>query len=337
VSEPTDKDLPDEQQLDEYLRGGSAVSRQYRQLRSADVPTELDRLVLRQAEDAVKTRPAKSHAWRRWSGPLALAASAVLVISIVMESGVRDEVRLSVPASAPVETQAAFKRPAQTVDETSDQPSEQKTAESSAADAAGAAVVPIVPVEPTELALPKVAAPAPFAPQFTDDPPPAPPAVAAPKLERVPSADLRRGESEQSISQSAAVDPAPATMPAPAPVPAAEAPERDDSEVAVTSARARSLGDEEANRGVTGSMRFEHRRVARPRSTVAAPGETLSSAAEQTDEPRSYTDPEQWLRDIRELRKEKKHEEADREWLRFRLVFPNYAVAEDDLVRGTVR
>ncbi len=58
MTESTDKPLPDdEQQLDEYLKGDSSVSRQYRQLHSAEVPAELDRLVLRQAEDAVKDRP----------------------------------------------------------------------------------------------------------------------------------------------------------------------------------------------------------------------------------------------------------------------------------------
>jgi hypothetical protein len=57
----------------------------------------------------------------------------------------------------------------------------------------------------------------------------------------------------------------------------------------------------------------------------------------QQSEPRNYSDPEQWLRDIRQLRKENKHEEADREWLRFRYVFPNYEVANTDPARGAAR
>ena len=46
-----------------------------------------------------------------------------------------------------------------------------------------------------------------------------------------------------------------------------------------------------------------------------------------------YSDPEAWLKDIRELRKANKQDEADREWRRFRVVFPNYEVAETDIAR----
>ena len=107
-----DETLADEQQLDEYLKGDSGVSRHYRQLPGTEVPAELDRLVLRQAEDAVKRRHAQGRpAWVRWTAPLAVAASAVLVLSIVIETGVRDEtVTLQAPQpAAPVARERAKK------------------------------------------------------------------------------------------------------------------------------------------------------------------------------------------------------------------------------------
>lgn len=296
------------------------MSRQYRQLPSADVPAELDRLVLRRAQEAVKARPAKSRAWVRWSGPLALAASAVLVISIVLESGVHKEAAVSgVPASAPVETQI--------LRETAEQPVESRAAE------------------------PRAPEPAPIQPQFAPAPaeeparssdralarkriqPAAPPPAAAAQLDspapamkaETPSSDLEGREGAEAAREYL-----------PSVITTAQQREEDMSveEVAVTSMRRPSIGNQEAARAIQGSLRGEQNRVAGPRNSVAAPAQPLGDADEQTDEPRSYSDPEQWLRDIRELRKDEKHDEADREWRRFRSEFPNYAVDENDPARG---
>jgi hypothetical protein len=297
-----DKDLPDEQQLDEYLRGGSAVSQQYRQLRSTDVPTELDRLVLRQAQDAVKERPAKSRAWMRWAGPLALAASTVLVVSIVIESGVHQETYLPVPASAPADPPP--KQEAPQVSET-----QEKAVAGSADDAS---VVRIVPLEserlydappPPAAIMPEAPAPAPFQPA-------APPA-AAPAVDQVPAGVARREEVQVRAR-------ARANTPADEP------------------ARLSSQAHEEDRRleeiVMTAQKRREQpKQTAGPRNTVAAP--VADDLASDVDELRHYSDPEQWLRDIRQLRKEDKHEEADREWRRFRDVFPDYQVADTDLAR----
>ena len=77
--------------------------------------------------------------------------------------------------------------------------------------------------------------------------------------------------------------------------------------------------------------REQPKQTAGPRNTVAAPvADDLASAAEEL---RHYSDPEEWLRDIRQLRKKDQHEEADREWRRFRDVFPDYQVADTDLAR----
>jgi hypothetical protein len=315
----SDKDLPDEQQLDEYLRGGSAVSRQYRQLPSADVPAELDRLVLRQAQQAAKARPAKSPAWKRWSGPLALAASAVLVVSIVIESGVHDDAYLTVPASAPAEV--AMKQ--ELAEEPAAVSAEKRAVESDEAQDA-ASVVHVVPVQPpvAEIMMP------------------APPAAS---ISEAPAAFQDR-----SLAIQPAV-PAPAPMPAPARAAAPRVNAAPIEEVQVQAYRRREViqdspssistardADEELQQVVvTGIKRPEQKQTAGPRNTVVAPSADArrNSAEQEADESRDYSDPEQWLRDIRELRKQNKHEEADREWRRFRYVFPNYEVAEDDIAR----
>jgi hypothetical protein len=334
-----DKDLPDEQQLDEYLRGGSAVSQQYRQLPSADVPAEVDRLVLRQAQEAVKARPAKSRTWARWTGPLALAASAVLVVSIVIESGVHKETYLAAPASAPAEMTV--------MQEAAEQPAAGNAAEERALDAdeaqdkpavrnaRDASVVHILPVQPATMAdlqvdeVPPPAVSFPPVPLHGDMRPVAPPlASAAPQFTSpAPDAPVHEAPAELARAERANAIPqggARTSAPAPAPVSArAQAREADASVEEVV---------------MTGARRREKKQTVGPRNTIAAPAaDSGSSAVEQEDETRNYTEPEQWLSDIRQLRKENKHEAADREWRRFRQVFPNYAVAEADPARGGIR
>lgn len=88
--------------LDEHLRGGSAVSQRYRELDHAEVPAELDQRVLATARAAVgQSGKAGSFRWKRWSAPVALAASAVLAVTVVIENGLKNEVVLTTPASAP--------------------------------------------------------------------------------------------------------------------------------------------------------------------------------------------------------------------------------------------
>jgi hypothetical protein len=75
--------MPDEplpRDLDAYLRGDSAVSRQYRQESSPMPPHALDRLVLDAAQQAHRARvPLKSPRL----APLAFAASALLSLALV--------------------------------------------------------------------------------------------------------------------------------------------------------------------------------------------------------------------------------------------------------------
>jgi hypothetical protein len=71
--------VPDE--LDDYLRGDSALSQQYRREPAATPPRELDRLVLGQAFSSAKSKaPLRSPSL----APLAFAASVLLSVALVL-------------------------------------------------------------------------------------------------------------------------------------------------------------------------------------------------------------------------------------------------------------
>lgn len=297
---PLDKQLPDGE-LDEYLQGDSSVSRQYRQLHSAEVPAELDRVVLRQAHDAVKVAPAKSRTWTRWSGPLALAASAVLVVSIVVETGMQDEVTLTAekataPAAPQMEPQVEAKRQSRA--------EESEAVENDAADS-GASEAPRLPqsapAEPAAVArdraVPQDSA---RSPVYVTTPEPSPPEAMI--MESASPAE----QAEEALPQVArerrnAEAPPPVAAPSSAPRSEANAQKAaaDTQEIIVT-------GNAAASRAISAPMA-------------------------------QYADPERWLQDIRQLRKDNKQEQADREWRRFREAFPDHPVSETDAAREVVR
>ncbi len=96
----------DDKAFEEYLKRGSPVSQHYQALDADEVPSELDRAILGRAEEAVRAEGvAKHRRWRRWSVPVALAASTVLAVSIVLESGQHEQALTRAP-TYPVTTQA---------------------------------------------------------------------------------------------------------------------------------------------------------------------------------------------------------------------------------------
>ena len=311
MNESSDKDLADEQQLDQYLQGGSNVSQQYRQLHSAEVPAELDRLVLRQAEDAVKVRPAKSRTWMRWTAPLALAASAVLVVSIVIESGMRDEVMLtSERATAPVApapVQAKRKSEAAPSEPSRFEEVQGNAAEDVTAAPAEAPVLVVPLIEPSAMPAPEMVFEA-EASIAQDVAAPAPPAQAL-------SAESRDAAAPQAVARNA---PPPAVL-------NEAAPDDELSQVVVTGSR--SPEAEIAARV----------RRAGPRDSISPAQPSFSPPEAELKSPVPYTDPEAWLKDIRRLRAANKQVEADAEWQRFRQAFPNHPVTEEDAARGTRR
>ena len=312
-----DKALADEQQLDQYLKGDSSVSRQYRQLHSAEVPTELDRLVLRQAEDAVESRPVQSRpAWVRWTAPLAVAASAVLVLSIVIETGVRDETvsGLSVPQSP---MQAKQREDAESKTEATSVPE-------AAAPVSGLAAPAEVPAEPAsderlaDYSQPRqVAAPPP------------------PKLEMPAPESLRRRESANEAPQpSAETVTEKRSPPPPVAAPAAPAimPARSVSRAAQDAARVLNASSLEEATQVQGAAAADEAQREEDRSAAQMAYSRQITTATPAP-PHADIDPEKWLENIRQLRKENKQEQADLEWRRFRAAFPDYEVAETDAAR----
>lgn len=306
MTEPTDKPLLDDQQLDEYLKGDSSVSRQYRQLSSEAVPPSLDRLVLRQAEAAVQ-RPSRP-AWVRWTAPLAVAASAVLVISIVMQTGLRDETMVK-------STEA------------------KKTAASAEAPKQEAAPSPVY----VDLNGPGVV----HAPELDITVPPAAAPSPPPPMQEVPPPALLADEPQAFAVSPSAPAPAASEMRERT---AAAAEEEDKAAFAADSSREKSAREDLARREQESAVaqratRSEQAQAAGAPS--AAPAAVLSysrpissAAADNVASiERSYTDPEAWLKDIRQLRKDNKQEEADKEWRRFREAFPEYGVAETDAAR----
>jgi len=282
MTEPTDK--IDEQQLEEYLKGDSSVSRQYRQLPGEDVPPSLDRLVLRQAEDAVK-RPSRP-AWMRWTAPLAVAASAVLVVSIVIETGLRDETIVSVPTTMQAERAAEAKAPVE-----------------------------------TRMMM-----------EEADVPPPA--KVETPS----PAASIADAPADAFAQRRSA--PAQAAAPAPAQeLKRSRQPARDEAagvvlQEQIAKAEQQKAALESAAREQEQSATQRAMREKPEPKAVLSYSRSVSATADNTATlQRANTDPEAWLKEIRQLRVDNKQEEADREWQRFRETFPNYEVAETDAAR----
>lgn len=297
MTESTDKPLPDEQPLEEYLKGDSNVSRQYRQLPGADVPPDLDRLVLRQAEDAVKQRSTARPAWVRWTAPLAVAASAVFVLSIVLEHGVRDTTVQEMASRNSGPTQAELRKRAE------------RKAEQT-----------IVPEQPA-------AAPAAPAESLTIAEPP-PPALL--KIDPPPPPKIELPQAPTAIQQTTTVRPTappPAAAPATAPVTEAESIARsaDVAGAMVDSAKAEEATQTQADAVASQRAPGEERAVAKAYSR------RINADLPAPAPP--YSDPEAWLQDIRQLRKDNKQQQADLEWRRFRAAFPDYEVAATDTAR----
>jgi hypothetical protein len=76
----------DDKLLDEYLSGSTPYSSRYRRIESDDVPLELDRAVLEQASLSVAKK--RSQFWWRVGPTLAIAATAIVAVSVVMRTSV---------------------------------------------------------------------------------------------------------------------------------------------------------------------------------------------------------------------------------------------------------
>jgi hypothetical protein len=341
VSEPIDIKA-----LDEYLKGGSDISQRYRELGREDVPPDLDRRVLDEARAAVASGGRRSRSWLRWGAPVALAASVVLAVTIVIESGPQnDSSYLMQPTAADkvrpdLERQIQERKLLEQADQAKLQDQvAQQLAESKADNREPALFAPEPPVLPQAAPASAPAAPPPAALAKTE----------AEHLYGLAPEEVRvdaKASREQSLSSAtapAAVQSAAADSPAPEVAAEQPAPTLAGS-VATTTITARKeaapapaetdfSSDDLSSVSVTGTRARRAGRTAGPHGTVSGSIRGSSEARPTADEDVDHSDPAKWLAEIRELRRAGKVEEADRAWLQFRETFPKFPVADDDIAR----
>lgn len=275
---------------EEYARGHTSVSRAYRALPDEGPPPELDNAILAKARAAVSDHPAsevQQRRWRKFAVPLALAASVVMTISVVLEVN-----KQSLP------TQSLKQSPEQSLEQQS-APASEKPESSNAS-----STVVMVPLN-----------------NFTS-PPPAVAVEAAPAPMELPSQRAEADAPLQSRQRMAAslderLDSATVTAPAAAPPvmappPAPVAVETPEAAVGNLAAASRELrqSTNQFNTAVSGVSMAK---------VAGAAAEAKSELSEQVQR-----DPAQWLAAIQALRTAGNTQTAEREWLAFRKAWPNY-------------
>jgi hypothetical protein len=346
VSEPID-----DKALDEYLGRSSQISQRYRALvddEHASVPPELDRLVLAQARNALAQQDAakadelarlrtKRRRLTQWGVPAALAASAVLVISIVIRSGVQHEVRAV--SERPVAAPAAAAPPASIA------AAKQQSTETSAQNGvvlitpppnavtefSPLAPSPAVPAEQRarqEQALAQsMAADAKSVRERIQSAPPPPMPQVSNEIPQAPEPSAAPSE----IAPSAAVDASSA--------PPVIVPDSQQARYESNAAKRRSSEAEISEVAVTGVRRATVSGGSGPRNTI--PQSAFDKAAsdeiareEQADAANVQAEPQRWLEHIRQLRKDGKSADADAEWKKFLERYPDYPVDQSDAARS---
>jgi hypothetical protein len=329
----------DDKALQEYLSGNSPLSQHYRDLDASEVPAHLDEMVLKQSREAVasaqpvsleQSRLRKSRQrWVRWSVPATLAASTVLVVSIVIESGNRHEVTAEAPAAAVANEERAVNTPELARDEYDKAEAQTSTPASPPLDKRSLKAAPSARARKADAAaaMPSTQAPS--------------------ESEQVAVTAMRKQQSP--VSPAPVVEPEPPAPTPPlqvqlpasmarntaAPPEAAAAPpvtRREQSASGAADSR-QATEDDLAEVSVTGSKVNRPSQAIGPRGTITS-GTAFSARSDESDrQPRWRTQPESWLAHIRQMRKDGPADEADKEWELFRAEYPDYAVAETDSAR----
>ena len=300
----------DDNAFDEYLGRKTPVSQQYRGLPDDEVPAHLDASILAQARAAVGGQAVdelaqvreKRRRLLRWAVPGALAASTLLVVSIVIRSGTQHEVTSAdfpsaVSQSAPVSPAAPPARPA------------------SAEPAADESVVMIAPPRDavTEFSsYAKKAAPAP-----------------------VPAPQRATPEVQASNEAAGAVPPFEMASPAAAPPPpAVVAQERAEADAAQQEVQQQAFATREQAQAKESRTIAASRAESQSLRRANAELEEIMISRDALQVARLHANPDDWLEHIRQLRREGEQVAADREWKQFQEAYPDHPVAEADLARG---
>ena len=310
----------EDRELEEYLKGDSAVSRRYRELPGDDVPSALDRSILAQAREAVQPQTddlvhvrGRQRRLMKWALPTTLAACALLGVSVVMRSQL---------PHAPVTSEATIQT------EQPPAPAAAARVDDSKASPASDNLVLIAPprnavTEFSELATSREA-------------------HAAREREEAKRRESRRdAQPTQAARMEAASQRQMAMSPPPPPreeraagqiAPAAPAPL--PAPVAKTAMQMpQSSAIESSVRDVTNTNEEHHMQASIQRGTVANDSDNaMKQQLESMARP-----PEGWLEEIRKLRRAGETREADVQWREFRKLYPDYEVAIGDLARGEAR
>lgn len=329
--------------FDAYLGRQSEVSQRYRALGADEVPAALDRNVLAQARAAVAAKTTRTHkhpVWMRWTAPLALAASAVLVVSIVIRSGTQHQVSMRDVSSLQLPQQSSTQSS-----------TENESSASGAAPPAEAAPDAARKLEADAQPLSAPAAP-PLRESRAEEVAAAPPSAAdrraqdALKKETSRPASLAAAANEPKlvVAEPVVVPPAPAVavQSTPAAIRSSGAVTSNQESAPVDSApvpeKARRDSSGELQDIVVTAQRRTRQQGAGPRGTVPAASAFDQESAQDTADPANQkqqreSNPRDWLEHIRQLRKDGKPGEADREWRRFLAAYPQFPVDAKDAAR----
>jgi hypothetical protein len=323
----------DDKLVDEYLHGATPYSAHYRRIETTHVPADLDRVVLDEARKQSAQR--KQINRQRWAPPLALAATAVLTLSIVMRSNLESTRSLAVEQS-PALKQSPIVAPA----------AEQKQRKdaSDVADHLAAAPKPSAAVDE---ALSNMKATPEIGSVDKAGPPPGQLVSPVRKTEELQAAlptdspQLARTTAEKKTMSAQA-----ASAPAASPPRAAE-------ESLTTVQEAVATQQQKASKEtVNATQNFERRanvvgyarakesgkqagaepEAAAARGALVRDVREADSAATAKQES-LRRDPEAWLKFIRELRRANRPTEADEQWKQFVGAYPNYVVSQTDAAR----
>ena len=271
----------------------------------------------------------RSRSWLRWSAPLALAASVVLVVTVVIESGVQDDTSFATKAVDEVRRERRSDRmhehqlrggllqsPTQPPEQFAPEPAAMRH---SARRRAGAGVAASGGDSPR----PRRSARRDVAPEevrvdaraVRDQSQ----AVSALSSRRRSIREMRSSQPSSRHRLAGSV----ATISA-----------RKEVDRAAAEAEADSA-DDSVGEIVTGNRVRRAARGALPVRATRSPARhsAVRRGRPPSTERREQSDPEQWLEEIRDLRRAGKVADADREWQEFRKSFPDFRVADDDIAR----
>lgn len=307
---------PDDKAFDEYLGRASRVSQRYRALEVDAVPAHLDAKILARAADALARESDELSRVRnkrrrllQWSVPAAVAASALLVVSIVIRSGTQHEIAsVSVPVPVPATSSPRMD---------------------------GQAAKPEFADKQESPAVVMIAPPRDAVTEFSSlGRSSATGSTARSDLSDSANREQALVRGLTSMSQPEPIVPAPAAAPPPP--------------VAARVREEASLAERSAQRVTQTAQVSEEKRTARQSEleqvvvTSSRPAAVVQDSpmavsvfeSEELSVARLHENPEDWLEHIRELRRDGEDDAADREWKEFQETWPDHPVAETDTARG---